>query len=148
MKIRPVEPWDVPALFNLAERFHSEASPGFPVPDAEAIHRTVLETKLTNQLCCFVAEDGNVIGFLTGAYCRFPHSFSMVAGLTMFYITPEKRGGLAAGLLVKRFINWSREVGAVVVCGGSISGIKEERFGKFFERAGFRRAGVTYMRTL
>ena len=148
MIVREAELWDVPALFDLAERFHAEANPGFPLPEPLAIHQTIAETKATPGLCCFVAEDGAVSGFITGSYSRFPHSFKNASGFTMFYVDPRNRGGAAAKMLLRQFIRWSISKNAFVVCGGIVSGIKEERFGKFLERAGFNRVGVSYMRFL
>ena len=148
MIVRDAELWDVPALFELAERFHSEAAPGFPLPEPLAIYQTIIETKAIPDLCCFVAEETVVTGFLTGAAARPPHSFKRVAGMTMFYVDPKHRGGKTYSMLFRRFMEWCHASGARVVSCGSISGIKEERFGKFLERAGFRKAGDTYMKAL
>ena len=148
MKVRPAELWDVPALFDLAERFHAEAAAGFPLPEPQAIHQTILECQRFGVLCCLVAEEEKIIGFLTGACSRFPHSMKSIAGMTMFYVSKEKRGTVAARRLLEEFMGWCRSNAASVVCCGSISGIKEERFGMFLEKQGFRKAGAAYVREL
>ena len=148
MIVREAELWDVPALFGLAEKFHGEATPGFPYPEPIAIQQTILETQYVPDTCCFVAEDKTICGFITGGCARFPHSEKRIAGLTMFYVAKEKRGSKAAFMLVHSFIEWCRSRNTTIVSVGSISGIKEERFGQLFERIGFRRAGTVYIRVL
>ena len=146
MIVREAELWDVPALFGLAEKFHGEATLRFPLPNAEAIYRTILETKRFSEICCFVAEDKEIFGFIVGVVSRLPHSFYMIGTETMFFIEKKERGGTAAKLLLRHFTDWCWGTGVKFVSCGSISGIKEERYGKFLEKLGFRWAGAAYIK--
>lgn len=89
-------------------------------------------------------EDGQIIGGLV-AYVE-PHWFStdMMACDLALFVRPDKRGGLAAPRLVKEYVAWARERGAVITQFGISTGVHVASTGALLERIGFKPAGFLY----
>lgn len=90
------------------------------------------------------ADDGQLAGGLVG--CIEAHLFSSqpVASLILYGVLPERRMSGAAVRLMRAFVAWARQRGAVEVNAGINSALDAERSERFLCKLGFSRTGGNY----
>lgn len=131
---------DVPALTALGEKMHNESDyKHLEYHPMEILRSVNLAPDLYR---CWVAEEDNEIyGMLVAI--KHPHMFCYGTCVTelILYVTPEKRGGLAAYRLVKKLRQWADDEGAVEVSAGISTGVNVERTSALYQRLGFSEVG-------
>ncbi len=148
--IREATAADVPELVRLGAEMHAE-SPAYswlPFDDVLALangHRWVMSDE---HLVLTADDDGDLFGVLVGHLGRFFFSRRLIASDIVLYVRAERRGGLAASRMVKRFRDWATERGAAEMCIGVSAGIDSERIGRWLEAMGMDIGAVTYKRRL
>lgn len=92
----------------------------------------------------FVAEDrGNVVGYLMALMNGYAFTTGLHVVQEVLYVKPDKRGGLAAALLVKAFVAWGTRVGARELFFGISNGFQPERTARFFRHFGAEVVGYS-----
>ncbi len=96
--------------------------------------------------CLLLAEDGEgrLVGGLIG--CIESHLFSSlpVASVISYGVLPGSRMSGAALRLMRAFMNWARQRGAVEINAGINSALDVDKSGRFLEKIGFIRTGGNY----
>ena len=85
---------------------------------------------------------GELVG---GMFARISEVFlgpAKIAHEETLYVRPHFRGSTVATELVKTFIDWAQEKGAVRAMIGSTVGIDDERVASFYGKMGFKRVGL------
>ena len=114
----------------------------------EVIRRYVSPDR--DNLACFLAytDDGECCGGICGYLTR-----SILSGRTMafddsFYVKRKWRGSSAAVRSLTAFERWAIANGADQVAVGVLSGIANERVGRFLEHIGYKAGGVQYIKVV
>lgn len=58
-----------------------------------------------------------------------------------FYVRPEHRGSQTAMQLLRAYVEWAKQQGAVRINAGNSAGMLDEQYVRLLEHAGFTRAG-------
>ena len=136
---------DFDDLLALGNRMHKESVTNFP-PIAEEKVALFLKASLDapDSVAVYVAEDNGIIGMITAVLSEYSFSYTQRAVCDMLFVVPERRGAVAARKLIRKFIHWSRDIGADDAIMGISTGVNPERTGKMFERLGFELMGHSY----
>lgn len=142
--IRAATAQDIPALVALGARMHAE-SPRFRRLkfSPEKLTQT-LNAVMVNPLgLLWVAEvDGEVVGVAMGIAFEHWCSTDLVATDMAIFVDEQHRGGILAARLVRRFITWMDDTGAVLKTAGVSTGVHADQTALLYERLGMRRFGV------
>jgi GNAT superfamily N-acetyltransferase len=144
--IRPATLDDLDVLMDIGEAMHKESPRFSRMSYSQA---KVLQTfiDLINADCglLVVAEqDGEIIGGIAAMVA--PHWFShdlMASDLALF-ILPEHRGGMTAVRLIKHYIGWAGEKGAVITQMGISTGVHAEATAAMFSAVGLKQFGYLF----
>ena len=60
------------------------------------------------------------------------------------FIEPASRGGMTAPRLLKAYIEWAKEQGAVMIQAGITTGVHVEQTTRLYEKLGFRNNGQLF----
>lgn len=134
---------DVPDMVAMGTRFLRTIYAGLIVGD-EATMTALAHGLLANPdgVWLLAERQGVLVGMLGGLAYRHPMSGEPTAAELCWWVQPEARG---CGLrLLKRFEQWAREKGAVVL--QMIAPTAETE--TLYQRLGFDRVEVTYQRRL
>src|SRR5688572_25799852 len=120
-EIRPATPADVPALAVLEQELVRTDAPGDPylvrtklLHELEEHYREVLTRDWG--LCLVAAQDGEVVGYLTGSTKDSPDWRPVTATeIHAIFVKDSFRGRGIGTHLVDAFLHWSRERGVEVV---------------------------------
>jgi predicted GNAT superfamily acetyltransferase len=58
------------------------------------------------------------------------------------YVTPTRRGGIAARMLIDAFERWARDKGAARVLLGITTGVRTDATETFYNKLGYNTVGV------
>lgn len=148
--IRPATIDDLPALMRLAIEMHRESRFRDWSFDEGKVGTLFLRLIQDADSFVWVAADsaGRAFGAMVG--CVFEHWFSTERCAQDFglFVMPDRRGGLAAFRLVRRYIAWAAERGAREVDLGVNTGVTPEATGRLLECAGLRRVATLYSKVL
>lgn len=140
--IREATMLDIPDLLDLGEIMHAESRMS-PWPFArEKVGNLMAGLIEIPNGCLLVAEhQGEVVGGFAG-WCD-EHWACHVRQASDFalFVTPTRRGGIAAARLIQAFKDWALKQGADVVQVGISTGVNVETGTRLFELAGFRSIG-------
>lgn len=142
-RVRLAEPSDYEAVRGLAKLNHEESCPERQWSE-ERMFATFHDDYLQDGgAVIFVVErEGDVAGFvLTGVY-KYRAFDGLFTVQEVLFVRPDKRGTRAAALLMKKLIEWSRDVvGAQQIVGGNDNDVHSEQTARFLSRFGFRSCG-------
>lgn len=136
---------DVPRIVAMGERFISDVYPAAITFNGDTL--AALTTNLIDGAgVVFVAESatGDVIGMIALIVLMQPMSGETVATELVWWIHPDVRGGRAALELLAKAEEWAKSNGAKRLQMIAPS----DKVCRFYERLGFQRVEVAYMRTL
>ncbi|MDA5520839.1 GNAT family N-acetyltransferase [Yersinia kristensenii] len=143
--IRPATMDDIPALVALGARMHRESRyASFPFDEDKC---SVLAANLINAefgVVLVVEECSQIVGWVAGGVGEQYFSHERMAFEYGVFIDTAYRGGTAGYRLVKAFIEWAKNHGAVVINMGITTGVHEERTGELYQRLGLARTGSLY----
>ncbi|MBA5203088.1 GNAT family N-acetyltransferase [Pectobacterium aroidearum] len=143
--IRQATKEDIPELVLLGMRMHQESSYRKLSFDAEKCAALADQLIASTYGAVLVAEiDGQIIGWMAGGIAPFWFSHDRMAFEYGVFIDAEYRGGSAGYRLVKEFVRWAKEHGAVEIRMGITTGVHEERTGELYQRLGLQRTGLLY----
>lgn len=137
---------DLTRLVELGRAMHAE-SPRFSKLRFSA-------PKLAEQLCGLIVSpsgfmkvverDGVIIGGLAGAISEHWCSADKVAFDMALFVSPDKRGGMAAAKLVDAFKTWAAGKGAVLTVLGISTGVKTEETAGLYRAIGLKQFGYLF----
>lgn len=136
---------DIPRLVAMGERFIGDVYPAALTFNGDAL--AALSKQLIDGVgVVFVAEhaNGDVLGMIALIAVAHPMSGEMVATELVWWIDPEARGGRAALALLAEAEEWAKLQGATRL--QMIA--PNDKVCRFYERLGFEKVEVAYMRNL
>lgn len=101
-----------------------------------------------NRFVNVVMYDNTCCGFMMGAMAPIAFIDGWYAFERMLYVSPEKRGSVAASLLVGAFEQWARDRDALYILLGTTTGVRPERTERFYNKMGYNTVGVLTMKEL
>lgn len=133
------------ALFKLAVRMHAETDfRHIRISPGKVLSNLGVWIHSPTGLMLVAERDGHVCGFFAGKCTQPWYSDDVCAVEDCFYVEPEARGSRAAYLLVRQFLQWSRDVGARHVRAGISSGAGEAG-ARLYEHFGLKHMGGNYV---
>lgn len=137
-KVRLAEPRDYDAVRDMAEMNWRESC-----PEREWSEDRMRATFQDETAIIFVVEQaGELVGFVLTSVFEYRAFVGLFTVQEVIFIRPDKRGTRAAALLMKKLIEWSRDVvGAREIIGGNDNDIHTEQTARFLSRFGFRQCG-------
>lgn len=136
---------DLGVLLDLGRAMRAEVTTPFPLIEPERVARQ-LEMTVANRniFLCGIAEDREPVGLITAVFGDWAFSTQRRALCDMLYVRQDKRGLVAAMLMLDHLKLWAAECGARSVFVGTSTGIDPKRTGRFFEKMGFSFFGTMY----
>jgi len=89
-------------------------------------------------------DEGKPVGMISGSITPYFFSRGWVASDFVWFVLPEYRGSRAAIKMLKMFLSWSRDMGAMEAYVGVSTNVSPQRTGKLLERLGFTHIGGNY----
>lgn len=141
---------DLDSLIALGARMLAESVERFPPIEPEQVQKKLdMAQSMPEVFLVALAENkGLPIGMVTAVAGDYAFSTRRRAVSDLLFVLPERRGMIAAKMLVARFLDWSVEVGAETAIIGVSTGVSPERTGHFLELLGFDPLGMMYRRNL
>lgn len=90
----------------------------------------------------FADEDGRVIGVIQATISSYDFADGIYTTLCGTFIHPDRRGSRAAAMLLKAFVRWSDQLGAVESTGGNDNKLTTERTTRLLGHFGFEPVGT------
>lgn len=143
--IRDAVQADIPTLLVLGERMHAESRYRH-MPWSRAKVAELMDALIASEdgLLLVAERDGEIIGGMLASVAEHYFSPAKVASDFALFVSPDRRGGLAAMSLLRRYASWARERGAVLVQAGITTGINVEAATRLYEVAGFKPIGPLF----
>jgi len=140
--VRLAERFDYAAVRDMSKMNHAESCPHREWSEDRAL-ATFFGAYMDRQECLiFVVEDaGQVVGFMLATWGLYRTFAGLFTCQEVMFVRPDKRGTRAAALLVKKLVDWSRDMGAIEVLGGNDNDVSSEQTARFLSRFGFRKYG-------
>lgn len=138
---------DIPAMLRLGEIMHAESRYSFMAYDAEKVAGTLRSLMGTGFVRVHERNgeiDGGMVGYMTEAW----FSRARVAAELALFVTPGKRGGMAAWYLLSEFSAWAENQGAQEITLAITTGVKVEETGRMYQRLGFEQVGGVFKRRM
>lgn len=151
MKIRFATLDDIGACIELGQRLHQLTRfaryPYEPARVEQQLRQLIGIGQHARRSHCLLlaeADDAQLAGGLIA--CIESHLFSSlpVASLIVYGVLPERRMSGAALRLMRAFVRWARQRGAVEVNAGINSALDTARSERFLQKIGFVRTGGNY----
>ena len=147
--IRPAVQHDLPAIYRLGEEMHRDTAFARIEWNRPKAIRTFNLWIRDPAIFLVVAEAGDEIAGAMAARTQgwfFGHG-KMATDMGLF-VRPAARRSRAAVLLVKAFEEWARENDCIEAMLSTHSGYETERFGRFVERRGYARRGISFVKPI
>lgn len=141
--IRAATSADVLRLVELGAAMHAEsryARLGYSPQKVERMLGMVLE----RGFLYVVESDSVVVGGFAGIVEEHWFSGDKIGTDLALFVEPGRRGGFAAAALVRAFIAWARERGAVMTDILINTGVRVDETAALFDRLGGQRTGLVY----
>lgn len=94
-----------------------------------------------------VRED-QVVGFFIGEVAPYGFHDSVFAYDRLLFVTPDRRGGVAARMLIDAFERWAKDKGAERILLGITTGTRTDATEKFYNKLGYDTVGVLTMKEM
>lgn len=135
---------DVPALVAMGALMAAESPRYSRLRYSPAKVRALVEHVVsTGEGFMWVSvDDGQITGLMLAVATPHWCSDDLVVGELALYVTPQHRGSTSPLRLIRRFMGWAAERGAVLTQAGVSTGLFTEKTAALYEAAGMRRFGV------
>lgn len=147
MKVRDAILSDAMDIAELLSEFHTESRYG--QSEVEFCKDTMLRTvngflrNVPKTFCKVVVNGSKLTGLLLADYAPIPFAKGLFSRVAFFYIAPAHRGGMSAFRMLKQYVQWAKDLGALEIHGGTSSGVSPRRTVGLYEKLGFEEAGYT-----
>lgn len=135
--IRPATIDDVPHILVMGSKMIQESRYKSVRYNPAKASETVIELIKNEDGFCWVGQGAMMLGYATSLW----HSDDKVSSELALYVEPEYRGGMTAIRLIKQYVKWAKERGAVMIEAGVSTELKSERTARLYEICGFRIVG-------
>ncbi|MGU2439561.1 GNAT family N-acetyltransferase [Burkholderia cenocepacia] len=144
MSIRQAIAADLPRILELGAQLHAESPRWNRIPfSVERAGLTMAKLLDSPDGTIFVHEaDGLVTGGIAGMIQQHWASDAVVAHEVSFFISKDRRGGIAACRLICALDAWARIKGAAWLTVGTSTGVDPELTAQLYERLGFVRCAI------
>ena len=142
INIRGLKESDSDQIVELAKSEHNESYYNFLTFSEDKIRA------LDGTICYVAEEHGKIIGFICGYLIMYISTNDFFTQDLTIYVTPDKRGTLAAKKLIKYLECWAEMKGCKELALSITSNINTERTGKFYKLLGFSDVGRIYRKQL
>lgn len=143
--IRPATHEDIPRLVELGEEMHKESRFACLPFDEDKVRRLFAHLiESPDGLMIVAEENGVVIGGFAGMVHEYYFSRAKLACDFALFVCHEYRGGMAAPRLMKAYIAWAKERGALMIQAGITTGVHVEQTSRLYEKLGFKNAGQLF----
>lgn len=141
-RVRLAEDRDYEAVSAMAQMNRIESCPDKEWSD-ERMAETFFGSYMARSECMIwvVERAGQVVGFLLATACEYRAFNGLFTVQEVLFVSPDKRGTRAAALLMKKLVEWSRNVGAQEIVGGNDNDLLSEQTARFLSRFGFKKKG-------
>lgn len=136
---------DIPAMVALGAIMHAESRYSFMAYDGEKVAAT-LRSLISGGFARVHERDGEIDGGMVGYMSEAWFSRAKVAAELALFVTPGKRGGMAAWYLLSEFSAWAENQGAQEITLAITTGVKVEETGRMYQRLGFEQVGGVFKR--
>jgi GNAT superfamily N-acetyltransferase len=136
---------DIPAMVALGAIMHAESRYNFMAYDGEKVAAT-LRSLIGVGFARVHERDGEIDGGMVGYMSEAWFSRAKVAAELALFVTPGKRGGMAAWYLLSEFSAWAENQGAQEITLAITTGVKVEETGRMYQRLGFEQVGGVFKR--
>lgn len=147
MHIRDFTLADAPKMIELGQMMHAESTYAGALYDPEKLMQMAKEwLQYPEWRFARIAEDdtGTIYAMYVGQISEYYFGQDLVATDTLFFVRPDRRGGLAAAKLVKEFEEWAFSRGALDIRPASSSGVEKERVRQLYEALGYEVVGFVF----
>jgi GNAT superfamily N-acetyltransferase len=150
INIRGLKESDSDQIVELAKSEHNESYYNFLTFSEDKIRALVKTTiAMPDGTICYVAEEhGKIIGFICGYLIMYASTNDFFTQDLSLYVTPDRRGTVAAKRLIKYLECWAEMKGCKELALSITSDINIKRTGKFYKLLGFSDIGRIYRKQL
>ena len=150
IKIRGLEESDSDQIVELAKSLHNKSYYNFLTFSEDKIRALIKTTiAMPDGTICYVAEEhGKIIGFICGYLIMYSSTNDFFTQDLSLYVTPDRRGTVAAKRLIKYLECWAEMKGCKELALSITSDINIKRTGKFYKLLGFSDVGRIYRKQL
>ena len=145
--VRDFRPEVVRAVLQLGKKAHEESAhrhlaldPGYLLDNAERY------THLDKHVFWLAWEDGEAVGVFAGKANPYFFSRDLVAGDSLWYVVPEKRGSRVGLQLLGLFEQWAEDLGVVDIRIGQTSKLDPRVFNGILSGRGYDCVGSYFVR--
>lgn len=132
---------DLDVYIDLVQAAASESAPGFAF-DAEKVRDHFGQYIRAAHPTIFVVEQNRApIAFMHATINDYFFTSGVFTTQEILYVHPDKRGTRAAALLLRAFVDWSDQLGALESTGGNDNALTSDRTRKLLSRFGFETVG-------
>lgn len=140
--VRDATPSDIEELILLAAEMFSESQFRQYSFNPQKVADLFIALIDLRQILLVAESDGKIIGgFAGGVHEHFFGDLKMSFDYALF-VLPEYRASKAGLMLLKRYIEKAKELGAAEITIGNSTGVESDRVIKLFEHVGFVRYGA------
>lgn len=93
-------------------------------------------------------HDDRVIGFMIGEVAPYGFHDTSFAYDRLLYVSPDRRGGAAARMLIAAFEQWAQDKGASRILLGITTGTHTDATERFYNKLGYNTVGVLTMKEI
>lgn len=93
-------------------------------------------------------HEGTVIGFMIGEVAPYGFHDTSFAYDRLLYVSPDRRGGVAARMLINAFERWAQDKGASRILLGITTGTRTDATEAFYNKLGYNTVGVLTMKEI
>ena len=150
IKIRGLEESDSDQIVELAKSLHNKSYYNFLTFSEDKIRALIKTTiAMPDGTICYVAEEhGKIIGFICGYLIMYASTNDFFTQDLSLYVTPDRRGTVAAKRLIKYLECWAEMKGCKELALSITSDINIKSTGKFYKLLGFSDVGRIYRKQL
>jgi GNAT superfamily N-acetyltransferase len=133
-------------VLRLALQLHEEGAYSSVEFDVEMTAHCIMEMLVKNPdgFGLIGYDGGEPVAMLAGGVSNYIFSRKRKSYDHVWFVTPAHRGKRTAVILLKKFLEWSKERGASEVFMGVTTNIAPEKTGRLFEKLGFKHVGGNY----
>lgn len=143
--IRNAEEKDLDRLVEMGKVMHAESKYSIYSFDEEKLRNYLFTCIWHDDGIALVAErEDKIVGGFVGWMSEQYFGYDKVAVDLALFVDPDKRGAMAGAMLIKRFIEVSKEKGAAQIVISNSTGVDKERVGKLYEKMGMEHVGFVY----
>lgn len=147
MSIRQATIDDLGAIIALGKQMHAESGRfGVLAFDEQKVRDRFANLVANDNAFVLVCEqeDGEIVGGFAGYVAEHWYSTDKAAQDLALFVRPDRRGGIAAARMVKAFIAWAKERGALQIVLGISTGVRVEETAALYRSIGLKQFGYLY----